>query len=281
MRRLLLLALASTLLVAGPTAAVSADHPVAGTQLTLRTRGAKGVMNLLLRDRSIPVPAVGSADDPSLGTVRVTLVARGTSETVTFQTIAAPDLWTVRSTPRAAIYGCRDRTATPFGGELRTVQMRTGGGVKLSAKSARFDETTVLDAVAVRVEYGATRICTLFDGDAVRRNRPGDFQARNADAAGLADCNDWTLAGVPAPTPTPPLPTPTPLGGGACCACGCAPPYYLNCPSSQHQCARPVPADTTDAQCANFSIPGKLTCIYREACGATPGGIWFPLCTGV
>lgn len=280
MRRLLMTILASTMLWMAPATAVSADHPVEGTQLTLRKRLANEVFTLVLRDPSIPVPAAGSADDPSRSHVRVTLFARGPGEQATFSTYELPELWNVRTTPRAVSYGYRDKTATRFGGELRTVNLRTGGGLKLSAKSTGFG-STLLDAVAVRVEYGSTRVCALFDGTSVRRNWQGEFQARNADAAGLADCNDWTLAGLPPPTPTPPLPTPTPPSAVTCCACGCAPPYYLNCPFSQHQCTRPVPIGTTSEQCASYSIPGQLSCSFIAACNSYSGPFWMPLCTGL
>lgn len=33
-------------------------------------------------------------------------------------------------------------------------------------------------AIAVRVEWGSVRVCTIFDGDAVRRNEQRRFVAR-------------------------------------------------------------------------------------------------------
>lgn len=281
MRRLLFAVLSGAML-AGVLAPVAGavDYPVAGTQLVLRERNDKGLLNLVLRDPSIPVPVAGSADDPSRGQVRVTLVERGRGDDASFSTYRLPELWNVRTTPRAVSYGYRDRTATRFGGELRTVNMRTGGGVRLTAKATGFSPSFPLDAVAVRVEFGSIRVCALFDGDAVRRNLPGHFAARNADAAGLADCDDATLAGLPAATATP-FPTPTPAGGGTCCGCGCAPPYYLNCPFSQHQCSVPAPGMTSNDQCDAYDVPGQLDCEFITACNAESGGIFFPYCTGL
>src|SRR5215207_9108575 len=95
MRRLLLVVLSSAVL-GGPLASIAgaADYPVAGTQLVLRERNNKGLLNLVLRDPSIPIPAAGSADDPSLDQVRVTLFARGPGVEAVFRTYELPEAWT-------------------------------------------------------------------------------------------------------------------------------------------------------------------------------------------
>jgi hypothetical protein len=92
---------------------------------------------------------------------------------------------------------------------------------------------------------------------------------------------------TPPPTPTPYTPppiTPTPFrwppppqptAGGLCCACGCAPPYYLDCPGSSHQCSMPAPAgaDSND-DCEALDIPGRLGCEFLVACNTE----LFPAC---
>jgi hypothetical protein len=79
---------------------------------------------------------------------------------------------------------------------------------------------------------------------------------------------------------TPP-PTPTPNGGGTCCGCGCTPPYYLNCPSSAHQCSVPAPGATDESECDAYDIPGQLDCEFFVTCDSDNGGIPFPYCTGL
>lgn len=83
----------------------------------------------------------------------------------------------------------------------------------------------------------------------------------------------------PTPTPSPPpprwTPTPGPSAGGLCCACGCAPPYYLDCPGSSHQCSKPAPAGAdSDDDCAALDVPGRLGCEYLVGCDTE----FFPLC---
>ncbi len=82
----------------------------------------------------------------------------------------------------------------------------------------------------------------------------------------------------PAPTPGPPTPTPPgPTAVAPCCGCGCAPPYYLDCPGSSHQCSMPAPGATTNDDCDALDVPGRLDCEFLVQCN-DPGGVGFPLC---
>ena len=72
-----LASLAAAVAVTLAAASVSADdHVVGGTQILLRA-GAGGALTLQLRGVAVPIPAPGSADDPSTAGLAVSLFGRG------------------------------------------------------------------------------------------------------------------------------------------------------------------------------------------------------------
>jgi len=127
-----------------------------------------------------------------------------------------------------------------------------------------------------RTTAGGAESCIV--ATSIERCRPP--RGGDAHPGATESCYDACLpAATPAPTPTPVV-TPT-AGVARCCGCGCAPPYYLNCPFSQHQCSVPAPDATTPDDCDAFDVPGRLDCAFFVACDGSPGGIWFPYCTGL
>jgi hypothetical protein len=190
----------------------------------------------------------------------LTVFSRGSGQQATSSARAGRDVWKARATPKAITYAYRDRTAQ--GNDLLTAQLRTGMGLKLRAKSAGIALDGSQQAIAVRVEWGSVRVCALFDGDAVRKDKAGLFVARNADAAGLADCSDETLF-VP----------PTPACGGTWAACDGACPAGTTCS---------VVDDATDPRCECLEgcpggCPDGWICAYLS--GPTPSCLP-PFCNG-
>jgi hypothetical protein len=197
-------ALSMLLLLAGPaTPAAAADHVVGGTQLSLRANATatRGALSLTLHDPAIPVPAVGSADDPSATGVTLTVFARGTGTQGTLVTRALPGHWVARTAVSGAVaYRFRDAAASYANANLLGVTLRTGRGVTLDARTPGIALGGDVRAVAVRVAWGATRVCTVFDVAAVKREKLGSFVARAAAAPALADCDDASLAAAAQPT---------------------------------------------------------------------------------
>jgi hypothetical protein len=187
------------LLLTGLTAgaAGTVDYPVVGTHLTLRNPPypARGALNVVLKDPSIPVPVPGSPDDPSVDVVQVFLFGHASGQVESFYTIPSPDQWDVRSTPNAITYGYLNTSASPLCCDLQRVHLRTGSGLRLRAKTAGLTLDAPEGAVGVRVEWGSIRVCAIFDGDAVRQDANYRFVARNAEAPAITDCNDDTLNG--------------------------------------------------------------------------------------
>lgn len=189
------IALATIVLAGAPAMAV--DYPVGGTQLMLNRPPLKhGALSLVLKDPSIPVPAIDGADDPSLTGLTLTLFARYSGQRPTFGARAGRDLWKLRTTPKATTFSFRDKTAMPGSSDLLTAELRTGAGWKIRARGPQLTLNPPEGSIAVRIEYGSVRVCAVFDDPAVIQNKSGRFIARNADAAGLTDCDDATLSGI-------------------------------------------------------------------------------------
>ena len=108
-------------------------------------------------------------------------------------------------------YGDPQANSDPL--QVRSVRMRTRAPLRITAPAAGLPLDAAESAVAVRVEYGATRICALFDPESVKRSGPGIFVARVGDANLLPNCNDETLSGE-CPTGTCPPPVPPRICGG-------------------------------------------------------------------
>jgi len=259
-----------SLLLLGPALAGSAaavDHPVTGTQLTLkRPANGPGALSLVLRD-PVPVPAPDSADDPSLVGMTLTLFSRGSGERVDFSARAGRDLWKVRATPQTLTYTFTDRMAVAGSVDLHTAQLRTGAGVKLRARGARLDLDAPQGAVAVRLAWGSTRVCAIFDGEAVRQDTIGRFVARNADAAGLTDCSDETLTQVACGATAPQCNGECPagracqdLGGPSNPSCECVP-------------VEGCPGGCPDGWICAYPSGGSPSCVPPFCSGGTGGSM--------
>lgn len=194
----------------GAAAAVAADHPVIGKEIALRrTPGNPAGSLRLVLEQGFPgvVPPSGSADDPSLTGMTVTLFARDSGATATF--VAAPGRgmrgWTVRTTPRVRSYAYHDPHANADPLQIRSARLRSGGLLRITAPATGLPLDVAERAIAVRVEFGSQRVCALFDSASVRRSGPRIFVARDGDANLLPNCNDETLSGeCPTGSCTPP-----------------------------------------------------------------------------
>lgn len=258
-----LVLLASTVLAG----VVHADHVLGGTKLTLRRTQGTGAMSLVLRDPALPLPPPGGADDPSQVGMVVTLFGRGSDTRASL--VAPPGLgrpgWTVRSSPRVS-YAYANPAAPPGDPLLSVASLRDGNGLRIRAKSAGLMLAMAEGAVAVRVELGTTRVCALFDGPAVRRDEPGRFVARDADASGLASCDDDALAASPCEQSA--------SCGGSCpgdavCA-GVAGVVGCTCVSPHQPCGLTGPA--CNGECPVGEECASLGGFPAPSCGCLPFG---------
>jgi hypothetical protein len=233
----------------------------------------------------VPIPTPGATDDPSLSGMVITLIGRGSHTTATLTAppgVSRPG-WSVRSAPRVsyayAAPGLAPGSASPI-----HVTLRTGSGLRIRAKSSGLVLAAPEGAVAVRIELGPTRVCALFDAPAVRRDQAGRFVARDADAAGLADCNDGTLSASPCGGTAPACDGECPsgeacgsLGGFPEPSCGCLPAGSTPCGTVYPSCGDgDCPAGTScfaDAFtcCGDVVIP-YCACLSEPPPEPCPGG---------
>ncbi len=234
----------------------SADLPLDGGQLTIqRSPKGAGAVTVVLENAAVPVAIPGSADDPSLTGVTLTVFGRtsGTSATFVAAAASAAGTWKIRPGTKTT-FSYVDRDARTAAGRLGTVQLRTGSGVKLKAPHPGLALDGAEQAVAVRVEWGAQRVCALFDADDVRVAKVGRFMARGADAALLPDCSDETMTGAP----TAGCGITSPSCGGVC--------------PSGHVCTSVGPADRPVCQCEEQTggcpegCPDGWICAYGGPC---------------
>jgi hypothetical protein len=131
--------------------------------------------------------------------------------------------------------------------------------------------------VAVRIDMGTTRVCALFDGDAVRRDETGRFVARDADASGLTSCDDDALAGLACEES---LSCGGSCPGDAVCA-GAAGVLGCRCVSPHQPCGDTGPLCNgecpTGEECASLGGFPEPSCGCLPT-GSTPCGGVYPSC---
>lgn len=188
---------AALIVLAGAGAASAADVVVAGSQLLLRA-GRASKLVLKLADPAVPDPAPGSADDPSVGGLVLTIFGRGRHEVgaVYVRPDATPGWRVSAASPRR--YTLDDRDARFVADSFRRAVLRGGKSIELrAASSGGLPFLGPEGSIAVRVQIGTTRLCAVFDGASVQRDETGLFAARNAPRpAGITDCDDATLQGA-------------------------------------------------------------------------------------
>ena len=260
-------------LVLAATAASASDHVVGGKQLLLRA-GAGGALTLQLRDPALPVPGAGSADDPSVVGLTVTLFGRASRTQASL--LAHPGAgWGVRSVPRVT-YRYANPDAVQGSALVKSAMLREGTVLRMRAKSAGLALTEPEGAVAVRVDMGGTRICALFDPPAVRRDGARRFVARDADAAALPSCDDEALLGIACEDGTTcggSCPGDSVCAGGLGIGCVCVSPHQP-CGDTAPACNGDCPSGEVCADVGGTPTP-LCGCLPS---GSTPCGGVFPSC---
>lgn len=244
-------------------AAPADDHVVGGKQLLLRA-GPGGALTLQLRGSGVPVPAPGSADDPSTAGMAVTVFGRASRAQASFW--AAPGArWRVRSVPRIT-YGFANPGAAVGSLEVQSASLREGAGLRVRARSSGIALASPEGSVAVRVDMGSTRVCAVFDPPAVRRDGGGRFVARDADAASLGNCDDDQLLALPCEESGVAC-------GGSCpgdSVCAGGPGLGCSCVSPHQPCGDTAPA--CNGECPAGEACADIGGTPYPSCGCLPVG---------
>jgi hypothetical protein len=181
------------------------DHPVAASTLKLK-RSASGKAKLIFvtKDPSLPFPEM--APDPF--SVFIKLIATGVPEGIEMRLRepiepfdGAPEFTSKGNAPKRS-YRFKHKGAPSAPSVVKSLLWREGKGLKIVARDAWLSLTGESGAVALRISWGSgsvTRLCALFDGDAVRTDKAGSYRGSKAPAPAILDCSDEQLAaGQPA-----------------------------------------------------------------------------------
>jgi hypothetical protein len=253
---------AAVLVTFAAAEAAALDQPITARKLTLRrTAGGQEKLSFLTKDPAFLFPAIGSADDPAIGTPGGVLVEifsehRGA---VAITVPGAVGWFTRDGAPPS--YKFVNKQAPNGVSTVSSLLIKGGRALRLRGTSVGFGATGALGTVGVRITMGSLRSCALFDEVSIKREGRV-FLARNATSGGLADCSNASL------------------GGFSCTDAGDAPTCGGTCPEGS-ECATP---DLSTCECISGAQPCGDTdpvcngaCPAGEVCGSV-GGLPLPGC---
>lgn len=269
---------AISLLVLYPLVALATDTGVAGQKLVLESRGTAQKLVFIAKDPLVPFPPIGSADDPSIGGAAIELVTSSGTGTLAIAGGLGNPGWRVAA-GRVGGYVFKN------GAAVRSLRLRQGRVLKITARSVPLAMTTPLGGVGVRITMGSTRTCALFDGPTVVSDVAGSFVARNATAP--ADCTNASL-GDPAVCGDGVIEDPETCEASDDAAC---PGHCVDC-ACEPYCGDGAidPGEVCDGMTFDpfsFACPLQVgpacaadcgSCCATQVCGSATGG--YPCCPG-
>lgn len=173
------------------TSAFGADTGIQGTKLVLKSRGSTYKLVFVSKDATMPFPAIGSVDDPSTGGMVIDLVTPAALGQMAIPGGLGNPGW---KTQDGAVdsYTYRNGAAPAGPSFVRSLSLRQGRVLKVTARSVGVAMTSPLGSVGIRFRMGSTRACALFDGATIVADAPGTFSARNATVR-PGDCTNTSL----------------------------------------------------------------------------------------
>jgi hypothetical protein len=139
---------------------------------------------------------------------------------------------------------------------VRKLRLKQGKVLRVVSAAPGLHLGAPSDRIAVRVTMGSLRSCTVFTGDAVRRDVAGKFVAGATPAPTITDCSDESLLGITTTTSTTSTTSTT-----LTCDCG------GSCGATE--------------ECVLIGSPGGSSFCGCVAAGATPcGSPGVPVCGG-
>ena len=190
--------MATAAVLATPACAPALDMPGAPAQVKLK-RTAKGKsLQVVFKGLSF-FPAIGSTDDPAVGTPGGMLV-EVFSQSEGYAAVAAPPGagtpgWTSYPTNNPPRYKFSNPDAPDASSAVKKITFVNSKILKVVAKDVALPLVSAQGRVGVRVSVGAFRTCALFDAANVRRDVSGSFTAKIAEPTLLTDCSDASLGG--------------------------------------------------------------------------------------
>jgi hypothetical protein len=181
-----------------PPDAGALDLPGAPAQVKLK-RSPKGKTLQVVFKRPSFFPAVGSADDPAVGTpggmlIEVFSASEGYAAVDAARGAGTPG-WTSYPTKNPPRYKFNDSDAPDAFSAVKKITFVESKVLKTVAKDVALPLAVAQGSVGVRITVGGIRTCAFFDGASVRRDVPGSFTAKIVEGTGLTDCSDASLGG--------------------------------------------------------------------------------------
>jgi hypothetical protein len=165
-------------------------YPVTGQKLLLKqSSSGRQTLVFVTKDPTAFVPALGSADDPSLVTTQIGLISP-TDETGNFDIAIPPGVgkpgWQVKPIPGPQ-YKFTNSFAPVGISVVRSMKMRAGKGMKIVARVTGLPMTTPLGAVGITIRFddyggGYPIVCAHFGAASIRKDSPPVFIAKPSPA---------------------------------------------------------------------------------------------------
>ncbi len=264
----------------------AADRPIDAKNLVMKRSATKAKLVFVSHDPGFLFPAIGGMDDPVTGNpggAMVELFSGSEGVVALFADAGAGNPgWTAKA---ATVPGYKFKNPQSAVGTLtlRTVVLKQGRVLKVTAKDVGLPLDGPQGAVGIRITIGTLRDCARFDAPTIRKDVAGKFVARDAARATLLDCSDASVGGALPDCATGAFPTcggPCP-GDGACTTgfgvCKCV------SPSSPCGGTDPVCNGTCGAgeECAAIGPASYPSCVCLPAGSIPCGDPGAPLCGGV
>jgi hypothetical protein len=270
--------LLSALLASAALPAAAIDQPISGKRLVVQRSGTMEKLSFISNDAAFLFPAVGSSDDPGIGSPGGALIEiiSVTEPTVAFTVPPGVGTPGWQSTTGAIPTHRWKNPSAPTGpSAVKLVRLRQGKVLKVLSKQAGLALAAPTPRVGIRVTTGTLTNCALFEGASIRTNAAGKFVGVNAPAPALPDCSEASLRGLSA-CGSAIFPTcEGACGAGEAClpevfsgTCHCVGPA-TPCGESHPTCGAACPVGE---ECVSLGLPSPYNSCGCVPVGSTPCG---------
>ena len=247
---------------------LATDQPVSARKLILRrTAGGQEKISFLTKDPAILFPAIGSADDPAVGTPGGAVIELF-SELQGPSTIVVPGAvgWFSRD-GSPALYKFVNKLAPDGVSPVSSLLVKSGKAIRLRGAATGFGASGKLGRVGIRITMGSLRTCALFDDTTIKRDEGRVYLARDAASEGLTDCSNASLGGPSCTDGT------GPACGGTCpagSACGSPDLNTCECIAAAQPCGGTAPV--CNGECPAGTECGNVGGLPFSQCDCVPTG---------
>jgi hypothetical protein len=180
----------------GASSAMALDRQIAAKKLVLVRRASVEKLVFVSQDGTFLFPAIGSADDPGIGTpggAFVDVLSSGEPAARLAAPAGAGNPGWKAKNGMVPVHVFKNAAAPAGPSVVKKVVLKQGKVLKVVAKATGLDLAAPAERIAIRITTGTLRSCASFDGASIVRNEANHFEAKNAAAPATADCSDESL----------------------------------------------------------------------------------------